>query len=72
MDIKKGEYVRTKSGQIGIFQKYEEEGIQQWFTMLQDSTFYTSATKAIIKHSFNLIDILEVRRLCKWKTSSSS
>ena len=60
MDIKKGEYVRTKSGQIGIFQKYEEEGIQQWFTMLQDRTFYTSATKAITKHSFNIIDLIEV------------
>lgn len=60
MDIKANEYVRTNGGHIGIFQKYEEEGISQWFTMLQNGTLYTTATKAIVKHSKNIIDLIEV------------
>lgn len=28
-DIEVGDYVRTKSGDIGIFQRYTEEGISQ-------------------------------------------
>lgn len=61
MDIEANEYVRTNGGHIGIFQKYEEEGISQWFTMLQNGTLYTTATKAIVKHSKNIIDLIEVR-----------
>lgn len=60
MDIEANEYVRTNGGHIGIFQKYEEEGISQWFTMLQNGTLYTTATKAIVKHSKNIIDLIEV------------
>ena len=60
MDIKVGEYVRTSGGDIGIFQKYEEVGIKQWFTMLQNGTLYTTATRAIVKHSKNIIDLIEV------------
>lgn len=60
MDIEANEYVRTNGGCIGIFQKYEEEGISQWFTMLQNGTLYTTATKAIVKHSKNIIDLIEV------------
>ena len=60
MDIKANEYVRTSGGHIGIFQKYEEEGISQWFTMLQNGTLYTTATKAIVKHSKNIIDLIKV------------
>lgn len=60
MDIEANEYVRTNGGCIGIFQKYEEEGISQWFTMLQNGTSYTTATKAIVKHSKNIIDLIEV------------
>ena len=58
--IEVGEYVRTKSGEIGIFKKYAEEGVQQWFTMLQNGTLYTTATRAIINHSKNIIDLIEV------------
>lgn len=57
--IEVGEYVRTKSGEIGIFKKYAEEGVQQWFTMLQNGTLYTTATRAIVKHSKNIIDLIE-------------
>ena len=31
MEIEVGEYVRTKSGEIGIFNKYFED--KQWFEM---------------------------------------
>ena len=58
--IEVGEYVRTKSGEIGIFKKYAEEGVQQWFTMLQNGTLYTTATRAIVNHSKNIIDLIEV------------
>ena len=58
--IEAGEYVRTKSGEIGIFKKYAEEGVQQWFTMLQNGTLYTTATRAIVNHSKNIIDLIEV------------
>lgn len=60
MEIKEGEFVRTKSGEIGIFKKYAEEGVQQWFTMLQNGTLYTTATRAIVKHSNKIIDLIEV------------
>ena len=72
MEIKVGEYVRTKSGDIGIFQNYAEEGAFQWFEMIQMGTLYTLPIVAITKHSPNITDLIEVRRLCKWKTSSSS
>lgn len=58
--IEVGEYVRTKSGEIGIFKKYAEEGVQQWFTMLQNGTLYTTATRAIVNHSKNIIDLIEI------------
>lgn len=58
--IEVGEYVRTKSGKIGIFKKYAEEGVQQWFTMLQNGTLYTTATRAIVNRSKNIIDLIEV------------
>ena len=60
MEIEVEEYVRTKSGEIGIFKKYAEEGVQQWFTMLQNGTLYTTATRAIVNHSKNIIDLIEV------------
>ena len=51
MNIEVGDYVRTKSGDIGIFQRYTEEGISQWFEMIQNGTLYTIPTIAIIEHS---------------------
>lgn len=55
-DIKTGEYVRSKIGSIGKVTKIE-------------GTIYLYENKSLItwignvtKHSFNLIDILEVRR----------
>ena len=71
MDIKVGEYVinqnRLVIGQIIAIDKEEQEAILKIEKGEIPIGFWN-----IKKHSFNLIDILEVRRLCKWKTSSSS
>lgn len=58
-EIKTGEYVRTKSGDIGIFQRYTEEGISQWFEMLSNGTLYTIPTIAIVKHRESITELLE-------------
>lgn len=58
MEIKVGEYVRTKSGDIGIFNKYFED--KAWFEMKKnDDDFYGIQVSAIVKHSFNIIDLIE-------------
>lgn len=62
MEVKVGEYVRTRAGQIGIFKRYAEEGMFQWFEMIQESTLYTLPTIAITRYSKNIIDLIEVRR----------
>lgn len=80
-EIKVNEYVRTKGGHIRKVSKimpcYEEE-------LLLSDTYYiefdeggnTSTYKNkqveefITKHSFYLIDLIEERRLCKWRKSS--
>lgn len=71
MDIKVGEFVinqnRLVIGQIIAIDKEEQEAILKIEEGEIPIGFWN-----IKKHSFNLIDILEVRRLCKWKTSSSS
>ena len=72
-DIKVGEYVRTKNGLIGKVNKIELAGSGVRFggeylsdTIIQfnDGKVYERRVKEkdIIKHSFNLIDLLEVRR----------
>ena len=70
-DIKVGEYVinqnRLVIGQIIAIDKEKQEAILKIEEGEIPIGFWN-----IKKHSFNLIDILEVRRLCKWKTSSSS
>lgn len=71
-DIKENEYVRLKSGRIGKVKSvdYFEDGSLMGINC-KDIGYYILA-EFITKHSFNLIDLIEVRRLCKWKTSSSS
>ena len=66
-DIKVGEYVRTKNGKIDKV-KNNDYYMKQYIEC--EKGLYLREN--ITKHSFNLIDLIEVRRLCKWKTSSSS
>ena len=73
MEIKVGEYVRTKNGLIGKVNKIELAGSGVRFggeylsdTIIQfnDGKIYERRVKDrnITKHSFNLIDLIEVRR----------
>lgn len=55
-EIKVGEFIRTKLGDI----KKITEGFE--FIIKR----YNESDNKIVKHSSNLIDIIEERRLCKW------
>lgn len=59
-DIKVGELVRSKIGSIGKVTKIEDNKF-----LYENKTLITLIGN-VTKHSFNLIDLLEVRRLCKW------
>jgi len=63
-DIKVGELVRLKSGRIDKV-IYNNCYMQQYIDCEKGLYLRDNITK----HSFNLIDLLEVRRLCKWKKS---
>ena len=83
MEICVNEYVRTKGGHIRKVSKimpcYENE-------LLLSDTYYIEfdgkgnistyknkqVEEFITKHSFCLIDLIEERRLCKWRKSSRS
>lgn len=58
MEIEVGEYLRTQGGYI-----YKALGEQLYL----DNTGETvNFIEEIIKHSKNIIDLIEKRRLCKW------
>lgn len=57
-EIKVGEYVRYTDGKI-------EEIITE--NKKATVNFYKDYPKIIAKHSKNIIDLIEVRRLCKWR-----
>ena len=63
-DIKVGELVRLKNGRIDKV-KNDDYYMQQYIECEKGLYLRDNITK----HSFNLIDLLEVRRLCKWKKS---
>lgn len=81
MNIEVGEYTRTKQGYIAklrnkdndylyfdnsIYCFYEEDPILPINEKLLDGT-YIKAEEYITKHSKNIIDLIEERRLCKWR-----
>ena len=81
MEIKVGEYVRTKNGLIGKVNKIELAGsgvrfggeyLSETIIQFNDGKVYERRVKEkdITKHSFNLIDLLEVRRLCKFRKNT--
>lgn len=64
-EIEVNDYVRTKNGVIdkvdalyGMIENTVHLENQKWFDI-----------KNIVKHSKQLIDLVEVRRLCKWNGS---
>ena len=75
-EIKVGEYGRTNLGNIikfAWFQNSETGEIYKNKVILVDKMmtetypfYYFKKDEYIVKHSPNLIDIIEERRLCKW------
>lgn len=74
-DIKEGEYVRINNDFRLI-----ALGIGKVVRINQDTIYvknnfempFAFKIENITKHSFKLIDLIEVRRLCEWKISFSS
>lgn len=64
--IEAGEYVRTKNGKIDkvVSNNYY---MKKYIEAEKDFIFCNS----IVKHSKQLIDLIEVRRYCKWKKSKT-
>ena len=56
-EIEVGEYVRTKNGQIDIFERTDENYM---FARCKNKTYWKID---IVKHSKNKIDLVEERRL---------
>jgi len=59
-DIKVNEYVRTPDGEIGIVERFEyEEGIANPYTIKLKGQNYAVSYEEKIKHSPNIIDLIE-------------
>lgn len=63
--IEVGEYVRTKNGQVDIYIENDENYM---FARCKNKTYWIND---IVKHSKNIIDLIEVRRLCEWRRNYS-
>lgn len=59
-EIKSGDYVRTKQGYI-----YKVKSVYEDMIWVYDIQWIPE--QEIVKHSKNLIDLIEERRLCKWR-----
>ena len=74
-----GEYVRTKNGAIGIFDRYssrKENSLYKspfncFIKMKNRKTPLQCCEDYIVKHSKQLIDLIEVRRFGKRKRSKT-
>lgn len=67
-DIKVGDYIRTKDGTITKIEDIEFEIKTNMFGQILHEVFIEGYRyyEVIVKHSPNIIDLIEVRRLCKW------
>ena len=65
--IEVGEYVRTKKGKID--KVTNDNCYMPQYIECKKSLLYK---EDIIKHSKNIIDLIEVRRLCKWLSSKKN
>jgi len=76
-EIKVGDYVRTKDGRIEKIKEKNKYGIvikhkDTNDTFSEGINWYAESGREInkediIKHSSNIIDLIEIRRLCEWK-----
>ena len=75
MDIKVGEKIRCNDGLVGELiriERIERDDIDtslKWYVFDDGKNERYVNKPYITKHSFNLIDLIEVRRLCEWKKS---
>ena len=68
-EIKVNDYVRLEDGTIAkvLEIKNQDTDILNWYCLDNDMG---AMDRGIVKHSSNLIDIIEERRLCKWNISN--
>ena len=74
-EIQVGEYVRTKEGYISKVKEVTDDWIECESTITKhyEDTFdslYPDEFDIITRHSFNIIDLIELRRLCGWFAST--
>ena len=61
-EIKVGEIARLRDGEITRIDKLKENTFECMFHKIRCELY----TDFIVKHSPNIIDLIEVRRLCEW------
>lgn len=71
MEIQIGEYVRTNNGviikaDIIDFEKLTISEVGKGYDFEDIEEMDNFIKNDIVKHSFNIIDLIEVRRLCEW------
>ena len=73
-NIEINEYIRNNKGNIGkvidIFNGHSLAKYHIEYKVVAKVKRQWLSTKTIIKHSPNIIDLIQERRLCKWKTNS--
>lgn len=73
-EIKVGEYGRTNLGKIIKFaylekepgKRYEDRVLLIKNNIVTNGFYYFKQDEKIVKHSPNIIDLIEERRLCEW------
>ena len=72
-EIKVGDYLRTNDGEMGKLIRIEREDIDtslKWYVFSDEKNERYINKPYIVKHSKNIIDLIEVRRLCKRRISN--
>ena len=80
MEIEVGEYGRTNKGKIFIFAWLENSDGKRYTNkvllgngkIFENKFYYFDDGEEIVKHSKDIKDLIEKRRLCKWERSNSS
>ena len=69
MEIEVGDYIRTKNGFIRKIITERLDGYlvdkSYYNEIIKDTTLGIIANEDVIKHSKNIIDLIEVRRFCE-------
>lgn len=71
MEIEVGDYVRTRAGHFYKITRIDENGLIYW-NKIQCGWNIEQLKDIVVKHSKNIIDLIEKRRLCKWTRSNRS